>query len=135
MTRPMSPSERYEAVCAIVDRVKMDERNLDTDQYASEIEALFEEPIIKGRTINWERIADATGHPTVMAVVRLLSVEDELSPKDMAERLGMPLGAVSYHVRRLAVAEVIHLVREEPRRGALEHFYSLRRRRNGASAS
>jgi hypothetical protein len=33
--------ERYAAICAVVDRVKTDERSLDTDEYASQIEALL----------------------------------------------------------------------------------------------
>jgi hypothetical protein len=37
--------------------------------------------------------------------------------------LGAPLGVVSYHVRMLRDYECVELVRTEPRRGALQHFY------------
>ena len=36
---PRVSNTQYEAVCAVVDRVKMDDLLLDTDQYASEIVA------------------------------------------------------------------------------------------------
>lgn len=32
----------YDAICEVIDRVKMDERSLDTDEYASEILAALE---------------------------------------------------------------------------------------------
>src|SRR4029079_10882401 len=34
-----------------------------------------------------------------------------------------PLGVVSYHVRMLRDYDCVELVRTEPRRGALQHFY------------
>ena len=37
--------------------------------------------------------------------------------------LGAPLGVVSYHVRMLRDYDCVELVRTEPRRGALQHFY------------
>ena len=40
-----------------------------------------------------------------------------------ARELGLPLGRVSYHIRLLSDLGAIELVRTEPRRGALEHFY------------
>jgi hypothetical protein len=45
------------------------------------------------------------------------------SPSALADALGAPLGNVSYHVRILRQLDCIELVRTEPRRGALEHFY------------
>ena len=41
----------------------------------------------------------------------------------LARELDLPLGRVSYHIRLLADLGAIELVRTEPRRGALEHFY------------
>jgi hypothetical protein len=35
------------------------------------------------------------------------------------------LGAVAYHVRFLRDRDLLKQVREEPRRGALEHFYAI----------
>ena len=37
--------------------------------------------------------------------------------------LGAPLGVVSYHVRMLRGYDCVELVRTEPRRGAVQHFY------------
>jgi hypothetical protein len=45
------------------------------------------------------------------------------SPGDLAVELGAPLGVVSYHVRMLRDYDCVELVRTEPRRGALQHFY------------
>ena len=45
------------------------------------------------------------------------------SPNQLARELGLPLGRVSYHIRLLSDLGAIELVRTEPRRGALEHFY------------
>lgn len=47
----------------------------------------------------------------------------EASPKELAFELGEKLGNVSYHVRILARLGLIELVRETPRRGAVEHHY------------
>jgi DNA-binding transcriptional ArsR family regulator len=41
----------------------------------------------------------------------------------LAAELGAPLGVVSYHVRRLEALGLVKLVRREPRRGAVEHYY------------
>lgn len=78
-------------------------------------------------TVHWEKFAVALAHPVPVAIVRILDAEPELSPTDLSERLGLPLGRISYHVRRLVDADLIVLVRTEPRRGALEHFYRLPR--------
>ncbi|MEA2125613.1 MAG: hypothetical protein QOI80_2395 [Solirubrobacteraceae bacterium] len=47
----------------------------------------------------------------------------EASPKELASQLDEKLGNVSYHVRILARLGLIELVRETPRRGAVEHHY------------
>jgi hypothetical protein len=39
--------------------------------------------------------------------------------------VGASLSNVSYHVRQLAKAGLIELVATRPRRGALEHYYTL----------
>src|SRR3954462_6019017 len=56
---------------------------------------------------------------------RLLGMLDgrTASPNQLARELDLPLGRVSYHIRLLAALGAIELVRTEPRRGALEHFY------------
>lgn len=45
------------------------------------------------------------------------------SPIELARELDESLGTVSYHIRCLADLGCIELVRTEPRRGAVEHYY------------
>lgn len=47
----------------------------------------------------------------------------------------MPLANVSYHLATLAQAGVIQEVRQEPRRGAVEHFYAFGGRNADALAA
>lgn len=69
-----------------------------------------------------EALLRAISHPLRH---RLLSMLDGriASPNELARELGLPLGRVSYHIRLLNDLGAIELVRTEPRRGALEHFY------------
>lgn len=75
--------------------------------------------------VKWERFAVAMVHEVPVAIVRMLETERELSPKEMSDRLKLPLGRVSYHVRLLADRKLITCTRVESRRGALEHYYRL----------
>jgi len=68
------------------------------------------------------RIAKALAHPLRARILQRLG-ERVASPGDLALELGAPLGVVSYHVRMLRDYECVELVRTEPRRGALQHFY------------
>src|SRR6195952_3388156 len=68
------------------------------------------------------RIAKALAHPLRARILQRLG-ERVASPGDLAVELGAPLGVVSYHVRMLREYECVELVRTEPRRGALQHFY------------
>lgn len=45
------------------------------------------------------------------------------SPTEFAAELELPLGNVSYHVNELEKYGCVELVRTQPNRGALEHFY------------
>lgn len=47
----------------------------------------------------------------------------ETSPRQLSARLGDPLTNVSYHVRVLAACGAVTLVRTEPARGSVQHFY------------
>ena len=69
-----------------------------------------------------EALLRAISHPLRH---RLLGMLDGriASPNQLARELGLPLGRVSYHIRLLSDLGAIELVRTEPRRGALEHFY------------
>jgi DNA-binding transcriptional ArsR family regulator len=64
----------------------------------------------------------AIGHPLRMKLLGILN-QKVASPRELAEQLGEPLGNVSYHVRILADLGAVELVRAEPRRGAVEHYY------------
>src|SRR6201986_969237 len=68
------------------------------------------------------RIAKALAHPLRARILQRLG-ERVASPGDLANELDAPLGVISYHVRMLREYECVELVRTEPRRGALQHFY------------
>src|ERR1044072_1315121 len=69
-----------------------------------------------------EALLRAISHPLRH---RLLGMLDGriASPNMLARELDLPLGRVGYHIRVLSDLGAIELVRTEPRRGALEHFY------------
>jgi DNA-binding transcriptional ArsR family regulator len=69
-----------------------------------------------------ERLVKAISHPIRHRVLVLLN-KRVASPNEIARELGESLGRVSYHVRQLADVGAVELVRTEPRRGAVEHFY------------
>jgi DNA-binding transcriptional ArsR family regulator len=75
------------------------------------------------------RIAKALAHPLRARILQRLG-ERVASPGDLAVELGAPLGVVSYHVRMLRDYDCVELVRTEPRRGALQHFYRATARPN-----
>src|ERR1700754_2863126 len=75
------------------------------------------------------RIAKALAHPLRARILQRLG-ERVASPGDLAVELGAPLGVVSYHVRMLRDYDCVELVRTEPRRGALQHFYKAAARPN-----
>jgi DNA-binding transcriptional ArsR family regulator len=68
-------------------------------------------------------LVKALGHPLRQRLLILLHKYGEASPRELALRCGEPLGNVSYHVRILKDNDCVELVRTEPRRGAVEHFY------------
>src|SRR6478735_3685407 len=75
------------------------------------------------------RIAKALAHPLRARILQRLG-ERVASPGDLAIELGAPLGVVSYHVRMLRDYDCVELVRTEPVRGALQHFYRATARPN-----
>lgn len=72
------------------------------------------------------QLGRALGHPLRVEILTALLFKDEASPRELAELLGHPLGTVSYHVRYLVTLEMLQLERMVPRRGAVQHFYSLK---------
>lgn len=64
-------------------------------------------------------------HPVRLKIIRLAAFR-EISAKDASAELGEPIGKVSYHVRVLADAGFLEVVRQTPRRGAIETHYRTR---------
>lgn len=67
----------------------------------------------------------ALAHPLRVKVIAYLHDVETASPSELAARFQVTLGAMSYHVKRLRTLGVICLVRETPKRGAVEHHYAL----------
>lgn len=70
------------------------------------------------------RALAALSHPTRTRILDYLQLHDRASPAELAVAFGMPLGSVSYHVRRLQSLGYLRLVKKTPRRGAIEHYYA-----------
>lgn len=75
----------------------------------------------QGRAVG-ERLAMVIGHPIRIHALRILN-ERVASPSELAKELGMDLSQVSYHIKELRGQNCIELVKTEPRRGAVEHYY------------
>lgn len=69
-----------------------------------------------------QQLAKALAHPLRVKILTELH-KGISSPNQLAQRLGEPLGNVSYHVKTLLEYDCVELVKTEPRRGAVEHFY------------
>jgi DNA-binding transcriptional ArsR family regulator len=74
------------------------------------------------------------GHPTRMAILQHVDAVGEASPRAFTGSHAASLATVAHHFRALARAGLIQLVRREPRRGAVEHFYALSDRGRAAVA-
>ncbi len=70
-----------------------------------------------------QRLIKALGHPLRHQRLILLQMHGEASPSELAEHSGEPLGNVSYHIKILLESDCVELVRTQPVRGAVEHFY------------
>ena len=70
-----------------------------------------------------ERLAKALSNRLRLQILQRVDEAGPSSPSALADVLGEPLAKVSYHVRVLCELDCLELVRTEPRRGALEHFY------------
>ena len=75
----------------------------------------------KSRAVS-QRLSMALGHPIRIDALRILN-ERVASPSELAKELGKGLSQVSYHVKELRKGKCIELVKTEPRRGAVEHYY------------
>jgi DNA-binding transcriptional ArsR family regulator len=70
-----------------------------------------------------QRLVRVLAHPLRQQLLIMLHKHGVTSPRELAERSGERLPNVSYHMRVLRDAGCVELVRTEPRRGAIEHFY------------
>jgi DNA-binding transcriptional ArsR family regulator len=69
-----------------------------------------------------QQLAKALAHPLRVRILSSLS-KGISSPNQLSQELDEPLGNVSYHVKTLLEYNCVELVKTEPRRGAVEHFY------------
>lgn len=69
-----------------------------------------------------QQLAKALAHPLRVRILSSLH-KGVSSPNQLSQELGEPLGNVSYHVKTLLEYDCVELVKTEPRRGAVEHFY------------
>lgn len=68
----------------------------------------------------------ALGHPIRVRVIRHFDEDVKLSPSRLHEAMpDVSLGTLAYHVRQLAGAGLLRRAGRVPRRGAVEHLYSL----------
>jgi DNA-binding transcriptional ArsR family regulator len=72
------------------------------------------------------RVVKALGHPTRVRILRVLHDRELASPVELSAELGVALGTIGYHVRRLEQLGFIELARRTQRRGAIEHHYRAR---------
>jgi DNA-binding transcriptional ArsR family regulator len=69
-----------------------------------------------------QKLIKALGHDLRVEILALLN-ERVASPVELHRELQEELSQVSYHVKVLRDYECIELVKTEPRRGAVEHYY------------
>jgi DNA-binding transcriptional ArsR family regulator len=72
------------------------------------------------------RVVKALGHPTRVQILAILGDRELVSPVELSCELGLALGTVGYHVRRLEQLGFIELAKRTQRRGAIEHHYRAR---------
>jgi len=70
------------------------------------------------------RVVKALAHPLRVQILAALD-DRKASPNELAQELQADLGSVSYHVRRLAHLGFLKQVDQIPRRGAIEHYYTV----------
>lgn len=72
-----------------------------------------------------QQMVRALAHPLRVEILRLLE-EGPSGPKRLSDRIGEPLGNVSYHTKVLHKCDCIELVETTPQGGAVEHIYRLK---------
>jgi DNA-binding transcriptional ArsR family regulator len=70
------------------------------------------------------RLAGDLSHPLRVGILRALGREPG-SPTELATSMRTPLATISYHLRVLSDSDLVRLVEQRARRGAIEHVYCL----------
>ncbi len=76
----------------------------------------------KGKRGVNQNLVKALAHELRVEILAILN-ERMASPNELAKELDEGLSQVSYHVKVLKDYECIELIKTEPRRGAVEHYY------------
>ena len=71
------------------------------------------------------RLLTALAHPIRVRVLAYMQIHQQASPIELSRAFAIPIGNVSYHVRRLHALGFLKLVKRTQSRGALEHHYAL----------
>ncbi len=79
------------------------------------------------KTLVDPKLVSALSHPLRVHIIDALS-EATASPSDIARGVGLSVNYVAYHVKELEKLGYVELVKTEPRRGTVEHYYRVRRR-------
>ncbi|HEY4097248.1 MAG TPA: winged helix-turn-helix domain-containing protein [Baekduia sp.] len=79
------------------------------------------------KNVDDQRYVKALSHPLRVRILGILE-EQAASPVELSQVLDATLGTISYHVRQLNDLGLLELVRETPRRGAIEHHYRAKPR-------
>lgn len=69
-----------------------------------------------------QKLVKALAHPLRVEILAILN-ERMASPNELSKELDEGLSQVSYHVKVLKDFDCIEMVKTEPRRGAVEHYY------------
>lgn len=69
-----------------------------------------------------QKLVKALAHPLRVEILMILN-ERMASPNELSKELDEGLSQVSYHVKVLKDFDCIEMVKTEPRRGAVEHYY------------
>jgi DNA-binding transcriptional ArsR family regulator len=69
-----------------------------------------------------QKLVKALAHPLRVEILTILN-EKMASPNELSKQLDEGLSQVSYHVKVLKDFDCIEMVKTEPRRGAVEHYY------------
>lgn len=83
--------------------------------------ASAEREIASGGAIE-QNIVRGLGHPLRVRILTVLN-DRVASPNELSKELEEGLSQVSYHIKVLKDFEMIEMVKTEPRRGAVEHYY------------